>query len=155
IHGDVSPRNLIVSGGDLVLTDYDFVTRIGDCPAAPGTVLYSPPSAKERRPASPADDIYALASSFFHVLYDRDPFRHGGDLDKQRGLNWNGLDRTRDVGLIEFFDRATHPDPEQRFSSVADALACLGQTTRLRIGEADDAASLIVPPSKLALASAP
>ena len=30
IHGDVSPRNLIVSGGDLVLTDYDFVGKVGD-----------------------------------------------------------------------------------------------------------------------------
>jgi serine/threonine protein kinase len=127
IHGDVSPRNLIVSGGDLVLTDYDFVTRIGDSPAALGTILYSPPSGKERRPASPADDFYALAASFFHVLYDREPFRHGGDLDKQRGLNWDGLDRTETQELCEFFDRATHPDPQQRFHSVADSLACLDQ----------------------------
>jgi serine/threonine protein kinase len=30
VHGDVSPRNLIVSEGDLVLTDYDFVCKVGD-----------------------------------------------------------------------------------------------------------------------------
>ena len=24
VHGDISPRNIIVSGTDLVLTDYDF-----------------------------------------------------------------------------------------------------------------------------------
>src|SRR5271163_2168650 len=40
VHGDVSPRNLIVSGSDLVLTDYDFVAKIGEPIAAPGTVLY-------------------------------------------------------------------------------------------------------------------
>ena len=33
-HGDVSPRNLIVSGASLVLTDYDFVFRIDAAPCA-------------------------------------------------------------------------------------------------------------------------
>ena len=37
-HGDVSPRNLIVSGTSLVLTDYDFVTRIDQAPIAGGTI---------------------------------------------------------------------------------------------------------------------
>ena len=41
VHGDVSPRNLIVSGADIVLTDYDCVTRIGHHRDAPGTVMYS------------------------------------------------------------------------------------------------------------------
>ena len=40
VHGDVSPGNMIVSGGDLVLTDYDCVTCIGKRAAAPGTVLF-------------------------------------------------------------------------------------------------------------------
>ena len=54
IHGDVSPRNLIVSGSDLVLTDYDFVGKIGEVARAPGTVIYSSPSYNERRPGSPS-----------------------------------------------------------------------------------------------------
>src|SRR5262249_42290936 len=76
-----------------------------------------------------SDDIYALAASFFHVLFDREPFRHGGDLDKQRGLNWDGITRSDVERLADFFDRAAHPDPQQRFPCVADAIACLEQRT--------------------------
>ena len=67
IHGDVSPSNLIVSGDDLVLTDYDFVAKIDDVIDAHGTVLYSALSRPDGRSASPADDLFALAASFFHV----------------------------------------------------------------------------------------
>jgi len=62
VHGDVSPRNMIVSGSDLVLTDYDFVSKIGEPIRGPGTVLYCSPSYGEGRPASASDDIYALAA---------------------------------------------------------------------------------------------
>ncbi len=142
IHGDVSPRNLIVSGSELVLTDFDFVTRIGEPLTTPGTVLYASPSAQERRPASPADDIFALAASFFHVLFEREPFRHGGEFNKQRGLNWDGIDRSEYPCLVEFLDRATHPDPQQRFVSVADALECLKPATLEGIQKKDDQKSL-------------
>jgi RIO-like serine/threonine protein kinase len=49
IHGDVSPHNLIVSGSNLVLTDYDFVVKIGEQLAAPDTVLYCAPSYQEKK----------------------------------------------------------------------------------------------------------
>jgi serine/threonine protein kinase len=125
IHGDVSPRNMIVSGSDLVLTDYDFITKIGEPLAAPGTVLYCSTSYQERRLASPSDDIYALAASFFHVIFEREPFHYGGVHAKERGLNWEGLDTRDYLRLRAFLDRATHPSPDQRFRSVADAKAAL------------------------------
>ena len=126
VHGDISPRNMIVSGGDLVLTDYDFVSKIGEPVTAPGTVLYCSPSYRDNRPASPADDIYALAASFFHVVFDKEPFHHNGGRDKGRGLNWEGVDDTDYSPLLpDFLNNATHPDPEQRFGSVAEALAAL------------------------------
>ena len=125
VHGDVSPRNMIVSGGALVLTDYDFVGRIGDSIVAPGTVLYSSPSSLEGRPASPTDDIYALAASFFQVLFEKEPFRYGGALAKERGLHWDGVKREEYPTVAEFLEQATNPDPEQRFGTVADALAVL------------------------------
>jgi serine/threonine protein kinase len=83
-------RNLIVSGSDLVLTDYDFVGKIGEPLAAPGTVLYCSPSYHNRRAASASDDIYALAASFFHVVFDKEPFLYAGAQAKERGLNWEG-----------------------------------------------------------------
>ncbi|MGE3540247.1 MAG: NERD domain-containing protein [Candidatus Tectimicrobiota bacterium] len=125
VHGDISPRNMIVSGSDLVLTDYDFVGKIGEPLVAPGTILYCSPSYQEKRPASPADDIYALAASFFHVIFEKEPFRYGGDLDKKRGLNWEGVNRQEYPTLAAFFDQATHPEAQLRFANVAVALAGL------------------------------
>ena len=124
VHGDVSPRNMIVSGGDLVLTDYDFVRKIGEAGGAPGTVLYSAPTSGSG-PATLADDLYALAASFFHVLFEREPFRHGGDLAKQRGLNWEGIDRAEYPAVADFLDRAAHPDAARRFGSAKEALEAL------------------------------
>lgn len=125
IHGDVSPGNMIVSKHDLVLTDYDFVARIGEDHSAPGTVLYCPPPCQSLSKSSPSDDIYALAASFFHVLFDKVPFHYEGDQAKERGLNWEGLDRQEYSGLTEFLDRATNPDPDQRYRNSADALEAL------------------------------
>ncbi|MCI0422698.1 MAG: hypothetical protein L0312_26335, partial [Acidobacteria bacterium] len=131
IHGDVSPRNLIVSGSDLVLTDYDFVSRLGKPLASPGTVLYCSHSYQEKRPASPSDDIYALAASFFHVIFEKEPFSYSGELNKKRGLNWEGVNREEYPILAAFLDKATHPDPQLRFANVAEALiaAKIGEAT--------------------------
>ena len=125
VHGDVSPRNMIVSGSDLVLTDYDFVRKVGVSDGAPGAALYCAPSSVAGRPVTPADDFYALAASFFHVLFEREPFRYGADLVKQRGLNWEGIDRAEHPVVADFFDRAAHPDPGRRFRSAQEAREAL------------------------------
>ena len=125
VHGDVSPRNLIVSGSDVVLTDYDFVTKIGERPTSPGTVLYCSPSYQDGRPASPSDDVYALAASFFHVVFEREPFIYGHELNKRRGINWGDVNRDEYPTLGAFLDRATAPSESERFASVADAFDAL------------------------------
>ena len=128
VHGDVNPGNLIVSGRDLVLTDYDFVSRIDEPIAAPGAVLYCSPSHRTGRAASPSDDLYALAASFFHVMFEHEPFRHGGALEKERGLSWEAVDPERRAeypSVAAFLGRATHPDPNERFHSAAEGLKAL------------------------------
>ena len=125
VHGDISPPNMIVSGGELVLTDYDFVGKINELVVAPGTVLYCSPSSLEGRPASPSDDVYALAASFFQVLFEKEPFQYSGARAKERGLNWEGVDHEGYPTVAAFLDQATAPNPEQRFATVADALTVL------------------------------
>ena len=127
IHGDVSPRNMIVSGEDLVLTDYDSVTRIGDPKSSTDTVLYSSPSSQGNGRAVPGDDLYALAASFFHVLFDTEPFRRDGDRFLRGALDWDKADREEYPGLMEFLDKATDPDSNKRLTSVADALKALSE----------------------------
>ncbi|MCX8071100.1 MAG: hypothetical protein N3C12_01430 [Candidatus Binatia bacterium] len=132
IHGDITPRNLIVSGSDLVLIDYDFVTRIGDRIEHPGTPLYSSPSYVEGHTASPSDDLYALAATLYHVVFEREPFPAGSLESKRVGLHWDGIDRDEYPVLAEFLARATDPDPTQRFASVAEAMAWLEANERER-----------------------
>lgn len=122
VHGDVSPGNMIVSGSDLVLTDYDFVGKIGQETSDSGTRIYCSPSREEDRVASPADDFYALAASLFHVIFEKEPFRYAGDVAKERGLNWDGVERAEYATLADFLDRATHRDADRRFASAREAL---------------------------------
>jgi serine/threonine protein kinase len=134
IHGDVSPRNLIVSGGDLVLTDYDFVQKIGEPVKNPATVLYCSPSYENQSEARPSDDLYALAASFFHVVFEREPFLYDGVPKKSQGLNWDGIDRAGSPTLVRFLDTATHPDRSRRFSSVAECLDSLRSPSEISSG---------------------
>lgn len=117
VHGDVSPKNLIVQGGNVVLTDYDTVLQAGEA-ARGGTLPYSSPEAQARSGTQPRDDIYSLAASLFHCLMDRDPFVYGAECRKDLGLNWEGIEGFQ--ALRPFLDRATDPETEQRFP---DALA--------------------------------
>jgi serine/threonine protein kinase len=129
VHGDVSPRNLIVWGGDIVLTDYDFVAKVGEPMASPGTVLYCAPSNEGTRLASPSDDVYALAATFFHVVFEKEPFRYGEKLDKSNGLNWEGIPRDEFPRLASWLDQATNPDESMRFRSAAEAREALTAAT--------------------------
>lgn len=125
VHGDVSPRNMIVSETELVLIDYDFVAKTGEPLITSGTPLYCSPFQPGKRLASPADDIYALAASFFHVVFDKEPFQYDGGQVKERGLNWEGVAHEEYPILYDFLNKATHPDPAQRFGSAAQALAAM------------------------------
>jgi len=113
-HGDVSPRNIIVQGGTVMLTDYDKANTAGSLSRG-GTPGYASPGVQNRAALHSADDIYALAASFFHLLFDREPAPSG----PEQGLNWPGL--TGYDRLRPFLERATHPQPEQRFADAAVA----------------------------------
>ncbi len=117
VHGDVSPKNLIVQGGTLILTDYDTVALVGEA-ARGGTFPYTSPVVQARQAIQPADDLYALAASLFHCLTDREPFAYGAERRKDRGLNWDGIEGY--ARLRPFLDRATHPDPARRFADALD-----------------------------------
>ena len=152
VHGDVSPRNMIIANSEIVLTDYDCVAKVGT-PAAAGTVIYSPHTHLEDRPVTPSDDFFALAASFFHVLFEKKPFMYDGNQAKERGLSWDSVERDEYPIVATFLDRATNPAPEQRFASAAEAKAVLNPPGHIDaenedepIGEGDSNAS--EPPPK-------
>ncbi len=125
VHGDVSPRNIIVRGEDLVLTDYDLVTRAGFKASGTGTVGYCSPALQNREAVSPSDDIFALAATVFHVLYEQEPFQFNGEFEKGKGVNWSSLPKEDFPNVAKFIDRATHPNKDERFVSATDALKFL------------------------------
>lgn len=106
VHGDVSPRNIISSGADVTLTDYDLVTRVGDPAPGGGTPPYCAATALTGHAATPRHDIFALAATVFAVLTDRDPFLHDGVRSQDRGLAWHATERERYPRLAAFLDRA-------------------------------------------------
>ena len=125
VHGDVSPHNLIVSGEDLVLTDYDCVARIDEPVKALGTSPYRSPHRVRGGPASPAHDVHALAASFFHILCDREPFARQSDVGRKAELDWREEERSLYPALADFLDRALSDELRGGFPSAGAALEAL------------------------------
>jgi serine/threonine protein kinase len=79
VHGDLSPRNVLVAddGEDARLVDFGFA-RIDAEPAAAGgsfrgTVLYAAPEVARGETADERSDLFALAASFLHAATGAPP----------------------------------------------------------------------------------
>ncbi|MHC2068135.1 protein kinase domain-containing protein [Bremerella sp. T1] len=129
VHGDVSPKNLIEHAGDVTLVDFDFILKEGEPIWSPGTVMYSPGEQSEGQPASASHDVYSLAATMYHVICDRDPFWYGGQKQREKGLNWEKVDREVWGWIPEFLDIATSADREQRFLNAIQALKWIKNST--------------------------
>jgi serine/threonine protein kinase len=124
VHGDVSPRNIIVHGRSLTLTDYDLAIKSGELPLGYHGHYCSPETA-QGQPVNFSDDLFALGATIFHVILDRLPFQYGTNYRKELGLNWQSGERAEWEGVARFLDRATHADRTQRFSTAMEALLFL------------------------------
>ena len=122
IHGDVSPSNILVDESDVLLIDYDLAGPAGSVAATPGTFLYASPERRRNAPMRPADDVFALAASFFHIATGRQPFAGSG---QPTVLPWVDSERRRWPRLVQFLDAATHPEASRRFESGGAAARML------------------------------
>lgn len=129
VHGDVSPRNIIVDGSNVTLTDFDTATAAGNPPLG-CTKTYCSPELEAGLPVEFSDDVYALSATIFHTLFDRQPFHHGAHSDKSRGLNWHEINQSEWERLNKFLSRAAHPDKSQRFASAMEAQVFLRRLTQ-------------------------
>ena len=147
VHGDASPRNMIVSGEDLVLTDYDCVARIGEAAASKESALSCSPFRESGEPASPAHDVQALAAGFFRILFDREPFARDGGAVRKGELDWNLRRRNAFPALADFLDRAAGTGSRVSFPSAGAALEALriavsaGRPTQAVVAEGSHPAS--------------
>ncbi len=128
VHGDVSPKNLVLSHGSIRLIDYDLVTPKGQTASSSGTPLYSSPEFERGDPCQLSDDLFALAASLFRVAFDDDPFPSTPyGIDKTKGLNWTEERRQALGELVPILEKATHPDASCRYQSAAALLADLSE----------------------------
>ena len=127
VHGDVSPRNLIVHAGNIVLTDYDTVADVGSTPRS-RNLLYASHAVATGQIIQPSDDIFSLAATLFHVLFDREPFAFGADRINTVGCNWDQLDTSGLERVSEFIAKATSANLADRFEDARAAAAFLAST---------------------------
>jgi len=137
IHGDVTPKNIIIKGENLTLTDFDLSTK-SNSKARGGTRKYCSKSVDNRAEIDYSDDIFALAASFFHVCFDSCPFDFDGNVIKNKGLNWNNVVNDNLPLFIKFLDKATHPKRTERFSSAEDVRSTLNKWKEESSGESID-----------------
>ncbi len=121
VHGDLSPSNILVDEGEVVVIDYDLAGAIGSVPPSPGTIPYASPERREGAPALPRDDLYSLAMTLYHVLTDRTPPRLPGVL----GLPWADDESTEWPLLTRLLDAAVALNPDERFADADAALRWL------------------------------
>ncbi len=125
IHGDISPGNIIISGDAPVLTDYDLVVKCGETTISEGTPRYCSPSRQLGKSAKPADDIFALAATFFHLIFGQEPFTGTSVAAKKDGLNWPDPSPAISPSLSNFLRKATDPIEANRFRDATEAKAAL------------------------------
>ena len=133
VHGDISPSNIIVNGSHLTLIDYDLVTEIGHVAGGTGTPPFCLTNLRDRKPVALSDDLFALATTFFHVLTDRDPFLFEGVRAYDRGLAWTEDNRTAYPRVVSFLDRVVSLEPVPQFNNAVEASVYLDELLRAEV----------------------
>jgi eukaryotic-like serine/threonine-protein kinase len=130
VHRDLKAHNVMRErGGRLVLMDFGTGHELSDERAVQdlvGTPLYAAPEVIDGQDATCSSDMYSLGVLLFHLLTGLYPIT-GRTLEEVRRAHWEKRGKLlRDVlpdlpaDLIQAIDRALHPVPAERPSSVGE-----------------------------------
>jgi len=147
-HGDLKPENIISSGGNLYLIDWDAMQFRSECQnlnektisvESMGTPYYMAPEQCAGMPGTPQSDVYALGVMFYRFLTGRLPFAETNVLElwtkKQREpvpsilAEHAGLNIPTELGLL--VDKTLALDSNLRTQTVVDFLSSLRYAAQL------------------------
>jgi eukaryotic-like serine/threonine-protein kinase len=154
VHGDVSPRNVLLSwDGEVKLSDFCIARALYDLQSAAlseleqlnGKAAYGSPELVTARAVGPASDVFALGTLLYEMLAGKQPFLGSSFAATARNLRAAshppiGRLRTDLPGeLSEVVERALSPDPEQRgpVGRIYEELLALSYSSGARFGSAE------------------
>jgi serine/threonine-protein kinase len=136
LHRDVKPSNILLDeSGDAKLADFGIATtRDGVALTATGDVIdtlcYVAPERFRGEPATPASDVYGVGLVLYEALTGSRSFGHGSPAEVAYEVTHRRLaplpDR-HDLALARAVERATAPDPADRFASAREMQAAMGR----------------------------
>lgn len=138
VHRDVKPSNILFDPhGNAVLTDFGLVkelqsSRDDSTTKTVGTLAYIAPEIWDRKPVTPATDVYALACIVFEMLTGEILFkgdseaeimrRHFAERDETHPLRWSPH---IPQSIMSVLFKALDIKPEERYSTVSQFWAAL------------------------------
>lgn len=170
IHRDVSPQNVLLAlNGDVKLADFGMARardRIAEHTApgfVKGTLCYMAPEILTGKPATPASDIFSLATTLWETLVGERLFRARTEpevVELIRKCNVPSIsDLRKDVPptLAAALHRALSADPQRRFASAREMSFELSEVLREggSWGDADVVIGDAVAQSRVALQHMP
>ncbi|HEY9646380.1 MAG TPA: IMS domain-containing protein [Chroococcidiopsis sp.] len=128
-HGNLKPSNIVLRGGEPLLTDFIMLPVAPELPSAIAST--SPDEAIAPLGFSPpeyatgqifyASDLYSLGLIAIYVLTGKAP--HDLYADPQTGrILWQRYATDLTPELVEVIDRAIQPHPEDRYATAAEML---------------------------------
>ncbi len=131
VHGDIKPRNLVMSRAGAVVVDFGLAARVGhgsgNFVSSAGTARFMAPEVFMGDPISPRSDLYSLAASVWNLLSGSPPAY--GEAEQLAGLV-HGLGPSVEEALRS----ALALDPGHRIASARELADALGVRLDARRG---------------------
>ncbi len=136
VHRDVKPANVVLEAAErAVITDFGLGLRADltslEALTASGTPMFMSPARLDGQPATPPDDVYALAATLWNALFGAPPFAAHTLAELRAAVREGPSAAVRaqrpeaPAALVRVLERALAPDPARRIARAEELAAAL------------------------------